>query len=102
MNILIDDDKYIRLSWQLKSKKDGVDFCGFDSIYDFLQKYQNFVLESNIYIDSNLGRGIKGEIESKKIADLGFKNIYLTTGYSDLDISNYPWIKKLVLKECPF
>jgi len=102
MNILIDDDKYILLSWSLKAKKEGVKFFSFESVDSFLNNSKKFEFGTAIYIDSNLSRGIKGEIESQRIAALGFKNIFLTTGYSDLDISSYPWIKKLVSKECPF
>lgn len=101
MNILIDDDKFIRLSWSLKAKHLKISLTCFESVEDFLIVSNNYETNTKIYIDSNLGQGKKGEAESKKISNLGFKNIFLTTGYEDLDITPYPWIKKLVTKSFP-
>lgn len=48
-----------------------------------------------IYIDSELGENIKGEIESEKIFKEGFKNIILSTGYNR-KLENMPyWITKV-------
>ena len=48
-----------------------------------------------MYIDSDLGKGLKGEELSKGIFDLGFKNIYLATGKRKVDIKVPYWIKKV-------
>ena len=102
MIILIDDDKFIRLSWSLKAKQLKLNFISFETVENFLSASHNISSEDiNIYVDSNLGNGIKGEQESKKIFDLGFHNIFLTTGYEDLNLSPYPWITKIVSKSFP-
>lgn len=100
MIALIDNDKFIRLSWTLKAKQNGVLFHAFSSINDFIVQALN--KETTVYIDSNLDNGIKGEIESEMISNLGFKKIYLTTGYDDLILSDYPWIIGIVSKSPPF
>jgi hypothetical protein len=100
--ILIDDDKFIHLAWSMSAKKAGVKFHSFFGVDDFLAVSKTFQKEAAIYIDSDLGSGKKGEILSKKISDVGFNNIILATSYTDIDISNYQWIKKCSSKNPPF
>lgn len=102
MNVLIDNDKLIHLSWRLKAESLGIPLKSFFSVEDFLQSYGQFTLESNIYIDSDLGENIKGEVEAEQIANLGFQNIWLASGYDDIDIQSYPWIKGIISKKPPF
>jgi hypothetical protein len=48
-----------------------------------------------IYIDSDLGQDIKGEIFAKELFEQGYHELYLATGYrsSDYDLKQYPWFK---------
>jgi len=101
MIILIDDDKFIRLGWSLKARKFNIPFIAFKSLRDFLETDTIVHIDSMIFIDSNLEDGLKGEIESEKLFKDGFKNIYLTTGYDDIALNDYPWIKKRISKEFP-
>ena len=72
------------------------------SINDFMAASASFDKSSKIYIDSNLGDGIKGEVESEKIFALGFSNLYLATGYEKDSIQKPFWIKEVFSKspEC--
>jgi hypothetical protein len=101
MIILIDDDKFIRLSWTLKAKKLGLDILCFEDCSSFILEASTINRSCTVFIDSNLSRAEKGEVESKKIFGLGFESIYLCTGYSDMDLTEYPWLKGLVSKEFP-
>lgn len=102
--VLIDDDKLIGLSWGLKAKKAGVDLLAFTSIEDFLGACAELPRDIDIYVDSSLGNGVKGELESQKIAALGFTNIYLATGYeaNSFDLNQYSWVKGVISKTPPF
>ncbi len=97
--VLIDDDKLVHLNWKTYCKKNGFEFNGFMSINDFIVASASFDKASRIYIDSNLGDGIKGEIESEKIFQLGFLNLYLATGYEKDSILKPSWIKEIYSKE---
>lgn len=102
-HILIDDDDLIHALWDRAAKKENLFFTAFKSVDDFLRKHQMFNKQNAvIYIDSNLSNGLKGEVESEKIADLGFCEIYLTTGYSENDIEKPSWIKKVIGKRPDF
>jgi signal transduction histidine kinase len=96
--ILIDDDRLVHLNWKTYCKRSGLEFSGFMSINDFMAASASFDKASRIYIDSNLGDGIKGEIESEKIFALGFLNLYLATGYEKDSISKPKWIKEIYSK----
>jgi signal transduction histidine kinase len=96
--VLIDDDKFIRISWMEHFKGRGVPFKSFSSIENFLKDAPAIEKESFIYIDSSLGNGIRGEIEGEKIHNLGFPNLYLATGYLKDDINKPHWIKGIYSK----
>ncbi len=96
--VFIDDDYLIHMSWQMDAKKNNIKIDCYFSIDEFLENQLKYNRSTPIFIDSNLKNGIKGEIESEKIALLGFQNIYLATGYSPEDLDKPEWIKKIVGK----
>lgn len=102
MNVLIDDDKLIHLGWVHKAGKTGVELRCFYSVEEFLAVYKEFDLDTNIYIDSDLKQGKKGEIEVQRLYQLGFRNLYLVTGYNDLNKDDFPWLKNILSKNAPF
>jgi hypothetical protein len=64
-------------------------------IQKFISSSTSYNKDTPVYIDSDLGKGLKGEELSKGIFDLGFKNIYLATGKRKVDIKVPYWIKKV-------
>lgn len=93
--VLIDDDKFTHLNWKRATSKNDIKLSSFYSIEDFLKNSKLFPLNTPIYVDSNLGNGIKGEVESEKIFKAGFKNIILATGFSKKDINVPYWIQSI-------
>ncbi len=100
--IFIDDDYLMHMSWKMEADKKGIELDCFHTIEEFLERADEYDKDTKIYIDSNLKDGIKGEVESEKIADLGFKELYLATGYSPSDIDKPKWIKEVVGKRASF
>ncbi len=96
--VLIDDDKMIQIDWFYYCEKESIPFKGFRSVEKFLEIAHTLDKETIIFIDSNLGQDIKGEVESEKIFNLGFKNIYLATGYQKEDIQKPHWILDIFSK----
>lgn len=100
--ILIDDDSLVHMNWTYYCKKNGIKFVGFKVVEDFILAASAFDKSTKIFIDSNLGDGILGEVESEKIFNLGFINLFMATGH-DVDSFLKPrWIKKVYSKgpEC--
>ena len=100
--VFIDDDKLIQMSWKMAAEKAGREIVTYSSVDDFLTNAEQFSKDTLIYIDSDLGHGIRGEIESEKIFNLGFAEIRLATGFSPGDIDKPLWIKEIVGKRAPF
>ena len=89
--ILIDDDQLIHDIWKMVAKsKNKILHCYYD-VKTFLSVSTKFSPTIPIFIDSNLGKNIRGEIISREISNAGFINIILQTGY---ELDNIPaWIK---------
>src|SRR5690606_4006181 len=100
--VFIDDDEIMHLAWKMEASKNKVQLKTYFKIDDFLKEASSHNKAIKIFVDSDLGNGIKGEIESKKIFDLGFTEIFLATGYSPQDIEKPAWIKKVVGKRPAF
>ena len=93
--VLIDDDKFTHLNWKRSAKNSDVKFSSYFSVEEFIKSSSSYKKDTSVYIDSDLGKGLKGEELSKEIFDLGFKNIYLATGKRREDIKVPYWIKKV-------
>lgn len=91
--VLIDDDKLIHFSWKRAARSQGISLHTFYSIEEFLSESQNIALSTPIYLDSNLGDGIKGEIDGEAIHQKGYSEIFLATGYEACDLAIPHWIK---------
>ena len=100
--VLIDDDKLFHHSWQMKAAKMNINLRCFTSVDNFILASSEVTKKSAIYVDSNLEDGVIGENEAKRLHDLGYENIWLCTGYTDIEISNFPWIKGITSKKPPF
>jgi hypothetical protein len=74
--------------------------CGYFDVEYFIMDAEKFNRDTYIYIDSQLGKNRKREMESNKIFDLGFENIIPATGMESFDLLE--WIKKPQGKEFPY
>lgn len=103
VSILIDNDILIHKSWEFAAKKAGLKlFCFFD-IDSFLDKKEDYPLESTfIYIDSELDHGILGEVEAIRIFEQGYRNLFLASGKKFVEDELPHYIKGTVSKRSPF
>lgn len=100
--ILIDDDQLIHYMWQREAKTQNIDLTTFFTVDDFIANKEQFPKDTYIYIDSNLGNDLKGEVEAHKIKEAGFDEIYLATAYPEGSINLPSWIKGVIGKRPPF
>jgi len=54
-----------------------------------------------IFMDSQLGDGIRGENLARDLHARGFRNLYLATGNRDA-LPPIPWVKEVVGKDAPW
>ena len=100
--VLIDDDSLLRMAWEFAAKKSKKNFYAYSSPDNFKKDIAQFDKKSLIYIDSDLGNNIKGEVFALDLYHLGFTELYLATGYSSELYKNMPWLKSIVGKTFSF
>lgn len=100
--VFIDDDETMRMTWSFAAEEAGKSISTYSSFDEFLKKISNYNKDTIIYIDSDLGNNIKGELCAKHLFDEGFIEIHLATGHPKDHFSHMPWIKSIVGKTPPF
>ena len=100
--VFIDDDEMMRMAWTFAAEESGKSISTYSSFDEFINEIDNYNKKTIIYIDSDLGDNIKGEICAKYLFDKGFSEINLATGHPKDRFSHIPWIKTVVGKEPPF
>ncbi len=100
--VLIDDQEMNHSTWQTIGRIRGKSVATFFNPESFFSAAPKLDKQVKIYVDSDLGNGIKGEGVSKEIADMGFSEIYICTGYRSSDFEPMPWVRGVVGKKPPF
>ncbi len=99
--ILIDDDALIHLMWNEMCKYIHKDVRCFYSLEEFLKNSSDLSRETPIYIDFNLSEKISGVQVAESLFEIGFKNLFLTTGNDPRSIQSSPIIKGIIGKYPP-
>jgi signal transduction histidine kinase len=100
--VLIDDDALMHATWKSAAKNSGKNLKTFFTADEFLNEYQNFTNKVPIYIDVSLAGGARGDELARKIYDMGFSNIYLSTGYEKSEFSELTFLKGVIGKTPPW
>lgn len=100
--ILIDDDSLVHMTWQISAREADKSLLCFFTIDEFLSSSKKICFESQIFVDSNLGQNVRGEVASEQIFALGFRNINLCTGFAPEEIQKPKWINQIIGKDAPF
>lgn len=100
--VLIDDNKLVRESWMYSAKMSNVDLHVYSCIDEFEKNIDQYDHEVVIYIDSNLGDEIPGELYAKSFYYNGYVNIYITSGVDKEHFEDMNWVKGIVDKTAPF
>ena len=79
-------------------KKNVATYYNAKSFYDDMDSFNKDV---KVYVDSDLGNGIKGEEVARDINQKGFSEIYLCIGYRSSDFAPMPWVRGVVGKLPP-
>ena len=98
--VLIDDDELVRMNWEYHAKCNSMTLRTFSSFSEFLKNRENISDCSSIYIDSELGAGVRGENLAPSLYKMGFTELILTTGY-ERALKNNSYFKSVVGKSFP-
>lgn len=101
--VLVDDDALICLTWETRAKKAGIMMSTFSSAGDFIKAVNSFNKDTSIYLDYEIkGSELSGLDLAKKLNQMGYKELFLTTGHNPEQIPSAPFIKKILSKKPPF
>ena len=100
--ILVDDDFLVRLVWTRAAALKGKKFKAFSTPQELKESLSLLDLETPIYLDSNLGGGIRGEEIAKDLRQQGFSKIYLETGYDASEFSSLKEFNGITGKDPPW
>lgn len=100
--VLIDDDELVRLTWKASASKRSQRLKTYSNAKDFLNDHLDFSRDINIYIDSNLSDGIKGEDIALELHQKGFLNISITSGHEKERFSSLVFLKEVRGKKPPW
>lgn len=97
--ILIDDDRYIRLSWKLHAQNTGRTIKTYDSLESFFLDADKIKKETPIYLDINLN-GQRSLEYLSRFEKLGFANLTLASG-EDIDTDHLPRTIRGIIGKLP-
>ena len=91
--LLLDDDMLVHMNWKLAAKAAGAEFKAYKTPEELRAATDGLQRDTLIFIDSDLGDGIKGENIAKELHDRGFTDIAMATGHRHDKFSHLPWLK---------
>jgi len=100
--VFLDDIQAVTLAWEIRAEKVGREVATFNNAEAFTAFVKTCPHNINIYVDVDLGGNKKGQDVAKVLYELGYKNIYLTTGHDPSLFSDIDWIKGVIDKNPPF
>ncbi|MBI5743799.1 MAG: HAMP domain-containing histidine kinase, partial [Elusimicrobia bacterium] len=90
---LLDDDLLVHMNWRTAAKKAGAELKACKTAAELHAALAGQPKEAAIYIDSELGGGVKGEAVAKELHDKGFLNITMATGHAADNFAGLNWLK---------
>ena len=100
--VLVDDDSLIHLMWKVAASERGKDVLFFSSITELFAITPALDRNTPIYVDANLGNGVRGEDVVAVLVQTGFRSVFLATGYTSEDLGALPANVQVVGKEPPW
>lgn len=100
--VLLDDDPLVRMTWKMAAKAGGVTLTVFEDPSGLLEAAQGIPPATPVYIDSNLGNGIKGEDIARTLHERGFTELYLQTGHPPQAFAGLSFLKGVLSKTPPW
>lgn len=91
--VLLDDDALVHMNWRLAAKAAGADLKLFKTPQELAAAAGTLPRDIPLYIDSELGDGLKGEDIAMELHGKGFADISMATGHSPEKFSHLPWLK---------
>ncbi len=98
--LVIDDDiAIVHQVWKMAAQEHGKQIACFVSSDEFLVHAASYDRSSPVFIDVNLGDDERGEDVAVRVAELGFSEIMLATGYRAESVAAPLCVKRVIGKD---
>lgn len=91
--VLLDDDLLVHMNWRMAAKAAGADLKAFKTPEEFAAAAGALPRDIPVYIDSELGDGVKGEDIAVDLHERGFTDLTMATGHGAEKFAALPWLK---------
>ena len=81
---LVENEKMNQMMWEIGASSLGLKCKIFSSIDEFLGTAESISKSVPIFLDSDLGQGIRGQDYAGVLREMGFQKIFLATSYIEL------------------
>ncbi len=100
--VFLDNEEILRRGWEVEAKEKGISLLSTDSIQVIKNSLKKFGSYTQFYIDHNLGNKNSGLEVCRWLWSMGFREIFLATGYEPQNYRNISYIKSVVGKRPPW
>lgn len=91
--VLLDDDKLVHMNWRTAARTAGAELHAFSDPRELKAALDGMPRDTPIFIDSDLGDGVRGEDVAAELREKGFEDISMATGHGPEKFSHLPWLK---------
>ncbi len=91
--VLLDDDPLVHMNWKTAAKAGGVELKACRTRAELEAVLPDLPKDTPIFMDSDLGEGVKGEDIAKTLRERGFTNLAMATGHDAVKFAHLPWLK---------
>ena len=91
--VLLDDDPLVHMNWKMAAKAAGTTLLSFKTPGEFRTALAGLPKNVRIFIDSDLGGGVKGEDFAEELYRDGFTDISMATGHDREKFARLGWLK---------
>ena len=99
--VLIENDELVRSHWERRCARAKKKIRTFRSCQEFYNSIRDFKHDANFFVDKNLGEALSGIELTKSLHNQGYRNIYLCTADTLINIKSIQWIKGVIGKLPP-
>jgi signal transduction histidine kinase len=100
--VILDDDRIVSMTWQMSAREHGRSLLCFSTPNEFKASANGIAFNTPLYIDVSLSSGVRGEAVAVEIAQLGFSDIYLATGFEAASIVKPDCVRGVLGKDPVF
>ena len=102
MAVLVDDDSLVRMTWEMAAKARDIELRTYSGPAGLMADLAALPRKTPIYIDSELGDGVKGEDFARTLYEKGFINISIETGHPAGYFDHISFIRRIMGKDPPW